>query len=171
MLKDRTWSLNGKVFRWSDKASYDPGGFSAVAKSLQPHFAAVQRTATRTKLQPGSSETLFDTEGNGEFYRNRERKEALSAEVKAYMDQYWAGTGKEDRQMRLLVADLIFGVKSPEARDRLPLEKFERGLRVLQAFEKIPQKDIGSQEAVAKLMADCIAEYDRGESEEWDIPF
>ena len=44
VLKDRTWALNGREFKWSDKVSYKPGGYSQVWQSLKPHFQAVQET-------------------------------------------------------------------------------------------------------------------------------
>ena len=71
----------------------------------------------------------------------------------------------------MAVTDLIFGVKSKEAADALPMEKLERGLRILHAYEKIPQHNLDSKEAVLIQMTDCIAEYDRGESEEWEVLF
>jgi len=168
VLKDRTWALNGKLFRWSDKSSYDPGGFSAVAKSLQPHFLAVQRTSKRVSLQPGSSEMLFDSEGNGEFYRLRQRKEQMLGEIKAVLDLYFAGRGREEVQLRIAVNEAIFGVMSKEAIEALSLEKLERGLRILQAFHKYPDKT--DKNAVEKI-ALAIHEYDSGEAELQELPF
>lgn len=168
VLKDRTWSLNGKVFRWSDKSNYEPGGFSAVAKSLQPHFMAVQRTVKRGNLQPGSSEALFDSEGNGEFYRIRQRKEQMLGEVKAFLDLYFAGRGREEVQLRIAVNEAIFGVMSKEAIEALSLEKLERGLRILQVFHKYPDKT--DKNAVEKIVG-AIQEYDSGEAEMEELPF
>jgi hypothetical protein len=172
VLKDRTWALNGMEFRWSDKAGYKVGGYAQVAQSLRPHFAAVQETMGFATLDTtANSEAMIDDEGRGEFFQNRQRREMLSAEIKGCLDLFFAGQGKEDKQLRLSVNDLIFGVKSKEAADALGLEKLERGLRILHAYEKIPSKKMDSPQAVLTEMRDCIAEYDRGESEEWDIPF
>ena len=44
VLKDRTWALNGRIFRWLDKARYETGGFRHVWESIQPHFEEVQAT-------------------------------------------------------------------------------------------------------------------------------
>lgn len=172
VLKDRTWALNGKEFRWSDKVGYKPGGYRAVWDSLKPHFVAVQETMGFVQLDTiASSEAMIDEDGNGEFYRNRERRTAISGEIKACLDLFFGGRGKDDVQIRLVVTDLIFGVKSKEAADQLPLEKLERGYRILQGYEKRTDRNMESRETILRQIADAIAEYDRGESENWEVPF
>jgi hypothetical protein len=170
VLKDRTWMLNGKVLRWSDKASYERGGFRQVWESIKPHFLEVQEMA-RVQSIPGSSAALVNRSGDSEFYADRQRKEVLSAEIKACLDLHFAGQGKEDKQVRIAVSELIFGVKSKEAADALPVDQLERGLRILHAYEKLATHDMTSKDTVLIQMHDCIAEYDRGESEEWELPF
>ena len=176
--KDRTWALNGRVFRWCDRPTYQDGtayhagDYKYVWNDLQPHFAAVQKTMAFVTLDAtATSEGLIDDDGNSEYYAKRQKRELMSAEIKGCLDLFFAGQGKEEKQLRLCVNDLIFGVKSKEAADALPLEKLERGLRILHAYEKIPVKQMNSPQAVLTEMTACIAEYDRGESEEWDIPF
>lgn len=172
VLKDRTWALNGKEFRWSDKVGYKPGGFAQVLQSLKPHFVAVQETMGFVQLDTlANSEAMIDDNGNGEFYRERERKATISAEIKACMDLHFAGRGKEDVQVRIAISELIFGVKSKEAADALPLEKLERGLRILHAYEKLPSRDLTSGETILKQIAECVRGYDLGQSEEWEVPF
>lgn len=172
VLKDRTWELNGKILRWSDKDGYKPGGYRQVWDSIRPHFREVQATMGFVTLDTTqSSSSLIDDDGNGEFYQQRQRREILSAEIKSCLDLHFAGQGKEDKQVRIAISELIFGVKSKEAADSLPLDKLERGLRILHAYEKIATHDMTSKDTVLIQMHDCIAEYDRGESEEWDIPF
>jgi len=58
IIKDRTWALNGKVLRWSDKPSYEKSGYRAVWKSIKPHWDKIQATGAHVKLQEGSSESL-----------------------------------------------------------------------------------------------------------------
>jgi hypothetical protein len=172
VLKDRTWSLNGMEFRWSDKAGYKPGGYLQVWQSLRPHFAAVQETMGFVQLDTAAtSEAMINNDGNSEYYAKRQQREVFSAEIKGCLDLFFAGQGKEEKQLRIAVNDLLFNVKSKEAADALPLEKLERGLRILHAYEKIPAKKMDSSQAVLAEMGACIAEYDNGESEEWDIPF
>jgi hypothetical protein len=172
VLKDRTWELNGKEFRWSDKDGYKPGGYSAVWQSLRPHFKAVQETMGFVTLDTtATSEALIDGNGNGEYYQQRQRKEAISAEIKACFDLSFGGRAKEDLQVRLAVSELIFGVKSKEAADALPLEKLERGLRILHIYEKYPVHKLDSKEEILVQVTEAIQEYDRGEAEADDLPF
>ena len=172
VLKDRTWALNGATFRWSDKVGYKPGGYAQVWQSLRPHFAAVQETMGQVTLDTtATSEAMIDYNGNGEYYQMRERKAAISAEIKACFDLSFGGRAKDDIQVRLAVTDLIFGVKSKEAADTLPLDQLERGLRILHAYEKLATHDMTSKDTVLIQIHDCIVEYDRGESEELQVPF
>ena len=171
ITKDRSWALNGKTFRWPDRDGYKPGDFKYVWQSLAPHFEAVQLTRRNSTLDTvATSGALIDDDGNSEYYANRQKRDVFSAEIKACLDLHFAGQGREDKQVRIAVSDLIFGVKSKEAADALPLEKLERGLRILHAYEKIPVHDMTSRDTVLVQIHDCIAEYDRGESEEWDTP-
>ena len=72
----------------------------------------------------------------------------------------------------MAVSALIWGVKSKEAADRLPLEELERGLRILHAYEKLSNKKLDDRAAVLEQITDCIQEYDRGQSEEYEtLPF
>jgi hypothetical protein len=169
VLKDRTWMLNGKVLRWSDKSSYERGGFRQVWESIRPHYNEVQEMA-RVQSIPGSSAALVNSNGDSQFYAERERRAALGAEIKGCLDMCFGGQGKEDKQVRLAVRELIFGLKSEEASAQLPTDQLERGLRILHAYEKLAIHDVTSKDTVLIQMHDCIAEYDRGESEEWETP-
>src|SRR5579872_3549976 len=151
VLKDRTWALNGSVIRWSDKPQYKKGGYRAVWESLKPHFDRVQQTMARVQIVTGqTSEELFDAEGNSDFYRNRQRKEVLSGELHCSMETLWGGTAQAAKQMRMKVFEHIFGFKSKEAADAASLDKVERGVRILQAFEKRCKRE---QEAGNDILA------------------
>lgn len=172
VTKDRTWALNGKVFRWPDRDGYEPGDFKYVWQSFAPHFLAVQKTMAFVKLDVNaSSASMIDPEEGGEYFRERERKAAISAEIKACLDLSFGGRGKDDVQVRLAVTDLIFGVKSKEAADQLPVQRLERGLHILQAYERIGSHDMSSKETILVQIHDCILQYDCGESEDEELPF
>jgi hypothetical protein len=175
IAKDRTWALNGKTFRWQDRDGYKPGDFKYVWNDLEPHFLKVQESMGFVTLdRHATSEDLIDDDGKSEYYAARDHRNAVSAEIKAHFDQFFGGRGKDDNQIRLAIADLIFGVKSADARDRLTIAQLERGLRILQGFEKTcapPQKFPDTSEEVFKRIGECIAEYDRGEAELLDMPF
>lgn len=168
VLKDRTWMLNGAVLRWSDKAMYEKGGYRQVWQSLKPHFDEVQATMNRVQIIPGNSDALVTQSGESEWYAAKERKAAISAEIKAVLDLYFGGRAKEDIQMRITVSDAIFGVKSKEAADQLPLQSLERGLRILQTFHTYPDK---TDKNFMEKMVCAINEYDTGEAELVELPF
>jgi hypothetical protein len=73
----------------------------------------------RVTILAGSSESLISDSGASEFYHQRQRKEALSAEIKASLDLYFGAQGKEEKQVRLGVSELIFALKSKEAADHV----------------------------------------------------
>ena len=176
VLKDRTWALNGKVLRWPDKAGYIKGGYRGVWESVLPHFNEVQATMSHVQIATGASSTcLISEDGSSEFYRNRQRRDILAQELHASMELLWGGNGKEEKRMRLLVFEHIFGFRSKEAADNASLEKIERGVRILQRFEKRVKEHNeilgGSElEILAQLDID-IREYDEGTAEESDLPF
>jgi hypothetical protein len=95
VLKDRTWALNGRTFRWLDRAKYETGGFRHVWESIRPHFEEVQATMRRVTILAGNSQSLISDSGDSEFYRQRQRKEAISAEIKASLDLHFAGRGND----------------------------------------------------------------------------
>ena len=103
VLKDRTRTLNGRTFRWTDKAKYEAGGYRQVWESIRPHFEEVQATMQRVTILAGSSQSLLSDSGDSEFYHQRQRKEAISAESKACLDLHFDGRGKEEVQIRLAV--------------------------------------------------------------------
>jgi hypothetical protein len=83
-----------------------------VWESIRPQFEEVQATMQRVTILAGSSQSLISDSGDSEFYHQRQRKEAISAEIKACLDLYFASRGKEEVQVRLAVSDLIWGLKS-----------------------------------------------------------
>lgn len=176
VLKDRTWALNGKVLRWSDKSSYVRGGFKATWDSIKPHFDEVQASLAQGVVGTDTSaELIVNDSGNSDWYAKKQRKEVLAAELHATMDSLWGGTAVAAKQMRMKVFEHIFKFKSKEAADAAPLDAIERGVRILQAFEKRVKADpklLGTDELniLASLDID-IREFDEGKAEETELPF
>lgn len=179
VTKDRTWAVNGAVFRWPDRDQYRPGDYKYVWSALQPHFIAVQKTAAVKLDTFATSNELVAGSDNSEWYQRMQRKNVLSAELHATMDTLWGGSAVAAKQMRMQVFTHIFGFKSKEAAEAASLDKIERGVRILQAFEKrvarerASQNDIlakGELEILAQLDID-IREYDEGTAEEQELPF
>lgn len=175
VLKDRTWALNGKVIRWSDKPAYQKGGYRTVWESLKPHFDRVQQTMAMVTLSDGDSTSMIADNGGSEFYEKRQRRAACSQEITELLDHLFGGSSSDAKHVRREVTRSIFGVLSKETAADMALDKVERGLKILQAFEKRTQREatvIGSSEAniLANLDID-IKEFDQGVAEENDLPF
>lgn len=176
VLKDRTWALNGAVIRWSDKPRYEKGGYRQVWQSIKPHFDRVQQTMARVTLNPGaSSNDMFNAEGQSDWSEKKQRKEVLSAELHATMDSLWGGTAVAAKQMRMKVFEHIFGFKSKEAADAASLDKIERGVRILQAFERrVKAEPILLSTTELNILAQLdidIREFDEGVAEDAELPF
>lgn len=175
VTKDRTWALNGKVFRWMDRDTYRPGDYKYVWNDLRPHFLAVQETEGIVLDTSASSESMFNADGNSEYWQKKQRKEVLSAELHASMDYLWGGTAQAAKLMRMKVFEHIFGFKSKDAADAASLDKIERGVRILQAFEKRCKTDAqimkGTDEEILQTIDAVITEYDKGEADTEDLPF
>ena len=69
----------------------------------------------------------------------------------------------------------IFGIKSRESVAALSLDKLERGLRILQAFEKRVRADKSildqGEVDVLTLLDNDIKQHDEGKAEESELPF
>jgi hypothetical protein len=174
VLKDRTWALNGKVIRWSDKSGYVKGGYRTVWESLRPHILAVQATMAHVKIETGhSSQGLISDDGNSEYYVQRQRRDVLVAELSATLDLLWGGQGKEEKRLRKLVGEAIFGVLTQDAWEKMSLEKIERGTRIVQAFRKRCQADglPDTEMATLNALQIDIDAHDQGTAEESSLPF
>jgi hypothetical protein len=146
-----------------------------VWESLKPHFDEVQLTMGHVSIATGtSSESLIDSDGNSEYYRNKKRRDILAAELHATMEILWGGSSKEMKDARMRVFEHIFGFRSKEAADNASLEKIERGVRILQSFEKRCKNDAsilaGSINNILSHLDIEIQEYEQGISEVQDLP-
>lgn len=134
VLKDRTWALNGKVFRWSDKPRYEKGGYRTVWESIKPHWDAVQATA-HVQIKTGtSSAALIAPNGQSHYYELRQRTQIILEEIEGMFRSLWPSEGGQDKDMRRTVKFALFETYSSTAIEAKPLEELEFALKVLQAF-------------------------------------
>jgi hypothetical protein len=122
-----------------------------------------------------SSADLISDDGNCDFYERRECRDLCAEEIKATLDLVWGGSGAVEKRMRLLVTERIFAIKSRESVAALSLDKLERGLKILQAFDNRVRADKsildkGELEVLAQLDID-IRQYDEGKAEDAELPF
>lgn len=178
VLKDRTWALNGKVLRFSDKPRYEKGGYRQVWEAIKPHFDLVQQTSVAVTLTAGENSTsLINSNGHSDFYERRQRRDVLVAELHASLELLWGGTGKAEKQMRLKVFEHIFGFRTKEAAEVATLETIERGVRIMKMFEKRAKESPEllskvDEEVLVELDADIAAYEMQAEAdEELELPF
>lgn len=176
VLKDRTWALNGKVLRWSDKPRYEKGGYRTVYDSIKPHFDGVQLTMAPVRIQGGESSTSLIADSGTSMYRERQaRRDVLVAEFTASIELLWGGSTQAAKQMRLKVFERIFGFKTREAAESAKLEVIERGVRIIQAFERQCRENpdilLQEEQHVFESLDRCIAEIDAPQDETDDLPF
>lgn len=175
VFKDRTWELNGKTMRWSDKCGYEVGGYRQVWESILPHFRELQLTEGVVLDATATSDALIGDSGQSQYYEAKQRKEVLSAELHSSMDYLWGGTAAAAKKMRMMVFEHIFGFKSKEAADAANIESIERGVRILQAFErrvKVESTLLASDDANILTNLDLdIDAYDKGKVAEQELPF
>ena len=122
-----------------------------------------------------SSADLISDDGKSEFYERRERRDLCAEEIKATLDLLWGGSGAAEKRMRLLATERLFGIKSRESVAALSLERLERGLGILRAFEKRVRTDKSvldkGEVEVLGLLDNDIRQYDAGKAEELELPF
>jgi hypothetical protein len=178
VLKDRTWALNGGVFRFSDKPSYEKGGYMTVWRALKPHFDLTQETKGETIITEGADSTALITDsGSSEWYERQQRRDALAREVHASVELLFGGATQNAKRMRLLVFEHVFGFRDKENADKASLETIERALRIFQSFENLTREEStvlsGDEAAILHALDSVIAAFDDGENFESvdDIPF
>jgi|ERR1041385_2820943 hypothetical protein len=135
VLKDRTWALNGKVFRWSDKPGYQKGGYRDVWQSLKPHWDAVQATAHVQIQTNTSSAALIASSGDSAYAARVKRVQITLEEFWETLATIWPGQDAGSKELRRIVVETVFGTRSRTAVESKALEELEWGLKILQRFE------------------------------------
>lgn len=176
VLGDRSWALNGKIARWSDKASYEAGGYAAVWTFFKPHFNALQETGEMVLIASGENSTALITDsGQSAYYENRARRDVMVSEVTETLNLMWGGTAQDKKAMRVKAIELVFGFKSKEALERVNLSTVERGLKIMREFELKCREDrnllLKGDDEVLEILGDVIVAFDAGEAPDVDLAF
>jgi hypothetical protein len=136
VLKDRTWALNGRIFRWGDKPRYEPGGYRAVWADLKPHFDYVQQTIEQVKLEEGSSVEVIADDGRGDYYRQLRLKQSCLEDWDATMELLFPGSAALMKRSRAIVGEAITGVRSRTRFEQLRVDQLQHCVGVLFALER-----------------------------------
>lgn len=168
VLKDRTWALNGKVIRWSDKPTYQAGGYKTVWESIKPHFEEVQLTSTHVQLKAGTSAAIITDNGSSEWHERRKQRDVLVEEFVAALQLLWGGSGNAEKRLRMLVGEAILGVRSQTALESLELSAIERGVKIIKSFENRVKADglPQSEDATLSLLDVDIKQFDETKAEQ-----
>ncbi len=136
VLKDRTWALNGRVFRWGDKPRYQPGGYRAVWDDIKPHFDAVQATGEHATLEEASSEGLIQDDGRGDYYHRQRMKQACLEDWDATIELIFPGSTAAMKRMRAIVGEMITGVRSRTRLEQYDVNQLQQCVGILMCLER-----------------------------------
>jgi len=136
VLKDRTWALNGRVFRWGDKPRYVPGGYGTVWKDLKGFYEAVQLTGDHAQLVEATSETMIVDDGRGDFYHRQRMKQASLEEWDFGMDAMFPGSTAAMKQFRAVAGEAITGERSRTKIEQFDVRALDDCVKVLRALEE-----------------------------------
>lgn len=136
VLKDRTWTLNGRVLRWPDKPKYEAGGYRVVWADLKPHFDFVQQTGEQTMIQPGNSECVIPDDGRGDYYHAQQLRQVALEEWDGTMEHVFSGSTAAMKTARRIVGEAITGVRSRTAFENKPIGDVQSAVKVLMLLEK-----------------------------------
>lgn len=136
VLKDRTWALNGKVIRWSDKPGYQKGGYRQVWESIKPHWEAVQLTAHVQIKTEASSQELITVDGDSGYRQRIKRLTIVLEELKGGMYAIWDGETAKAKEMRRVYGETLYQTLSWTAVEDKPLAELETCLKVHQMFRE-----------------------------------
>jgi energy-coupling factor transporter ATP-binding protein EcfA2 len=136
VLKDRTWALNGKVIRWSDKPRYEKGGYRQVWEAIKPHWDAVQATA-HVRIETGTnSQELISVDGTSAHYQRARRVQITLEEIEGTLVALWAGQDAKSKELKKLAVETLFATRSWTAVESKGLDELELGLKSLRIFEE-----------------------------------
>jgi len=152
VLKDRTWALNGKVIRWSDKPRYDKGGFRQVWESLKPHFEEVQGTQA-VQVSTATSESLVDNQGRSDYFRQQKLKQIALEDWDATIARIYGGSTAAEKQARAILGEAITGVRSRTAFEDFSVEQMQQCVGILMEYERRTKVE----KLVATKEADILA--------------
>lgn len=136
VLKDRTWAMNGKVLRFSDKPQYQKGGYRQVWDAIKPHWDAVQATAhVRIETQTSSQE-LIAVAGDSAYYERRRDVQIELEIIERTIAVMWPGQSTDAKEMRHYMVEILFGTRSWTYVTSRSLEDLRAARQLLEVFER-----------------------------------
>ncbi len=110
VMKDRSGVIDGKTII---NPTYKD--FESVVRFLMAQPTGEVKGTT-------NSENLAPSE-NHEWYKEKELREIKTAEIKGMFEMYGFGTSKEDKQLKAVIVNKVFGTTATEAIEKMKSEE------------------------------------------------
>ncbi len=164
VVKDRCMVLNGRNFGFKELNGYKYGDFQKVFDAIKPHLDCLAINRSIESESPvRSSVGLFSTPRGESAFAERERRvEIAIGEIDEALAFFWpSSNGTEDKRLRAIVKQMLFGVRSDAAIKTLLPERLEAARAVIGLFETAvndPEQKINvkSEAEVIDLMTSCL---------------
>jgi hypothetical protein len=128
VLKDRTDTINGKVF---DYPKFD---------DFAPHFKALNIGGEHLGLDTSrTSEDRFDKEGKPTWKADKDRATIALEEIKAEIDKFFPGSTAIEKKAKIALAEKVFGTASGTKIEGMSYMILEQGLRRIRNIFTVPE--------------------------------
>ena len=118
VLKDRTDSLNGRVF---DNPVFD---------DFKPHFKNLNIGGEHLAVDTSrTSDDRFDIEGKPSWKKERDRAEIALEEIQAEVAKYFPGSSAAEKRAKIRLAETVFHTASAKALEGFSYMILEAGLK------------------------------------------
>lgn len=175
--KSRVWELNGKEFSWPDQDRYATGDYAKVSDCFKPFLAFLATgdgNAGPVVDSTRTSDAMFDSNGDGEYYKRQRSKQVAIEDWDATMTLLFPGQDAASKKIRAVIGEAITGVRSKTAFENLPLDKLQDCAVTLRALEKriagdkmpsTPEGVLAELDLAKQDLADEAARVERAEEE------
>lgn len=152
VLKDRSRTLNGKMFEFKDMNAYKKGDWKTVFGAVEPHFAKLAiSSGTQVGLSERTSAALFSDRGDSAYQQRIKRVQIVLEELQGTLVKLWPGQDAKSKALKALAIEVLFETRSWTAVESKSLERLDARLDALKLFEE--QTEDGAQEALTEAPA------------------
>lgn len=158
VLKDRTNTINGKVFAFNGGA-YKKGDYLKVFKVFEPVLDKLAIGGTQLAVDSSrNSQAMFDGAGNSEWARRKQRAAVAEEEITGVLAAVYPGQDAKSKAIRQAILKDLFDTYSWSAIQAKPLELLETAVLVLKGFENAAGQELPDSAPAALTLLRSIAE-------------
>lgn len=166
--KGRTWALNGKIFQWPDRDSYEAGEYRFVLDCLRPYLATL-RIGGKQYTAPADTGEPF-REGTQEHQSLHRQKQIAIEEWDAIFAAMLPGQTAKEKNLRALIGrEIAAGILSRTAFESQHLDALRFQVLVLnklwQRTEGGLEFDLEKKDALREAIEDARKDAGR----DWEI--